>query len=104
MGSQNADKGTTGGRSQMWSRRKVLRIAESFGADPIEFEKRYREDKSRRAPMKEPSSQELTAVANWEEEHDFKTLMKALGASNRATANNVIVRVLEWKARGQKTA
>jgi hypothetical protein len=42
-------------------------------------------------------------VEIWEEEHDFKTLMDSLGASNRAAANNVIVRVLEWKARGQKT-
>ncbi len=103
MGSQNASKGVPGGRSQMWSRRKVLRIAESFGADPIEFEKRYREDTSRRTPLKEPTKQEIAAVEIWEEEHDIKTLMNALGASNRAAANNVIVRVLEWKARGQKT-
>jgi hypothetical protein len=103
MGNQNQSKGTLGGRSQMWSRRKVLRIAESFGADPIEFEKRYREDTSRRAPLREPSKQEIDAVEIWEEEHDFKTLMDSLGAGNRAAANNVIVRVLEWKARGQKT-
>jgi hypothetical protein len=103
MKSQNASKGILGGRSQMWSRRKVLRIAESFGADPIEFEKRYREDTSRRTPLKEPSKQEINAVEGWEKEHDFKILMKALGVTNRAAANNVIVRVLEWKARGQKT-
>ncbi len=87
------------GKSQMWSRRKVLRIAESLGADPVEFEKRYREDTSRRAPLKEPSKQEVAAVRNWEKEHDFNRLLQELGTKNRSKANNVIVRVLEWEAR-----
>lgn len=104
MASKNTNQEIPTGRSQMWSRRKVLRIAESFGADPVEFEKRYREDRSRRASLREPSPQEVHAVETWEEEHDFKTLMKAVGATNRSTANNVIVRVLEWKARAQKAS
>jgi len=86
----------------MWSRRKVLRIAESFGADPIEFEKRYREDTSRRAPLRNPSKQEIAAVEAWETEHDFNQLLRQLGTKSRAKANNAIVRVLEWKARQKK--
>ncbi len=103
MGTRNAPKetakGAAKGTSPMWSRRKVLRIAESFGADPIEFEKRYREDTSRRAPLKEPSKEEIAAVEAWEREPDFKELLRRLGTRSRAKANNVVVRVLEWKAR-----
>ncbi len=106
MGSRNAPKDTAidtvKGKSQMWSRRKVLRIAESFGADPIEFEKRYRDDTSRRAPLKEPSKEEIAAIEAWEKDHNFKALLRALGTRSRPKANNVIVRVLEWKARQKK--
>ena len=86
----------------MWSSRKVLRIAESFGADPSEFERRYREDTSRSAPLREPSKREIAAVEEWEKAHDFNLLLSQLGTKSRAKGNNAIVRVLEWKARRKK--
>lgn len=85
---------------RMLSGQKIERVLSKMGADTSLFQKEYLADTSRvRGTHVDPA--EWDAVAVFEKSGDLNALMERLSLKTTQSANNVIRRVIQARARGE---
>ncbi len=84
------------------SGQKVKRILQRRGFDANAFKKDYLEDRSRVSKITAPSAKTWDTVEVFQKDGDLDALMEKLDLKTPAAANNVIRRVIQYKAQGGK--